>query len=136
AFPKAGPYNERQGYSAIPSMAENLKKQRFDITKQARFSEPLRNYVQLGGNPPYREKQQAGLTILDDSGAPLYSTRQPQRVYPSFDSIPPLLVESLLFIENRGLLSSGHAQLNPAVEWLRLGKVIAAHTANLFEDGP
>ncbi len=134
-FPEAGPYNERQGYSALPTIIENLQKQRFDITKQARFSLPLRNYVQLGGNPPYHEKQQAGLTILDDSGASLYSTRQPQRVYPSFDSIPPVLVNSLLFIENRGLLSAEHSQLNPAVEWFRLGKVMTAHTANLFDEG-
>ena len=134
-FPEAGPYNERQGYTSIPATTERLRKRGFDVSQQASFSRSLRKFAQWGGNPPYREKQQAGLTILDDAGAPLYSTLQPQRLYPAFDNIPPLLVESLLFIENRDLLTPGQPQRNPAVEWLRLGKVMTAHAANLFEEG-
>ncbi len=134
-FPESGPYNVRQGYATLPATTERLRKRGFDITQQASFSAALRNFVQWGGNPPYREKQQAGLTILDDAGAPLYSTRQPQRIYPTFENIPPLLVQSLLFIENRNLLTTEQPQLNPAVEWFRLGKVMTAHTANLFEEG-
>ncbi|MES2625397.1 MAG: transglycosylase domain-containing protein [Pseudomonadota bacterium] len=134
-FPEVGPYNERQGYTALKTTTENLRKRGFDISQQARFSLPLRTYVQMGGNPPYQEKQQAGLTILDDAGAPLYISRQPGRIYPTFESIPELLVQSLLFIENRDLLTTEQAKLNPAVEWFRLGKVMTAHTANLFEEG-
>ena len=53
----------------------------------------------------------------------------------SGEDAPPLLVQSLLFIENRGLLTTDQPQLNPAVEWFRLGKVMTAHTANLFDEG-
>jgi membrane peptidoglycan carboxypeptidase len=134
-FPEAGPHNERLGYTSLQERTESLRRHGFDISRQARFSLPLRNYVQWGGNPPYREKQQAGLTIIDDAGAFLYSSKHPQRIYPTFESIPELLVQSLLFIENRDLLTTEQPQLNPAVEWFRLGKVMTAYTANLFEEG-
>src|SRR5690606_37024389 len=83
----------------------------------------------------YHEKPQSGLTILDDAGVPQYVSRYPGFTYRTFDDIPPLLVESLLFIENRDLLDELHPQLNPAVEWTRLGKVLIAHVHNAINPG-
>ncbi|MFC4871030.1 transglycosylase domain-containing protein [Negadavirga shengliensis] len=48
--------------------------------------------------------------------------RFPQRVYESYSDIPPVLVQTLLFIENRTLLDPGKPYMNPAIEWNRLGK--------------
>ncbi|MDD1623916.1 MAG: transglycosylase domain-containing protein, partial [Methylococcaceae bacterium] len=41
--------------------------------------------------------------------------------YPNFQAIPPLVLNTLLFIENRELLNEEHATVNPAIEWDRLG---------------
>lgn len=132
-FPTTGPYNERQGYTTLPSISQNLRREGFEVTHQARFSAPLLKYVGLGGNPPYHEKLQAGLTILDQDGNPVYVSNQPQRIYQSYEEIPALLVNSLLFIENRGLVDDEFPRRNPAVEWGRLGKVLTAHTMQMFD---
>lgn len=134
-FPATGPYNERQGYTGLPVFTERLLNRGFEIGSQARFSPALMEFVHLGGNPPYREKQHSGLTILDDAGAPLYHTRQPERIYSEFADIPPLLVNTLLFIENRELLTDKNPRRNPAVEWDRLGQVAVAHAINVFRPG-
>ena len=42
----------------------------------------------------------------------------------AYSSIPPLVVQTLLFIENRHMLDSKHPTRNPAVEWDRLGKAV------------
>ena len=114
-YPAHGPHNQRAGYVQLPEMLRNLEAHGYEIAAQSRFSQPLMDYVQLGGNPVYREKPQAGLNIFDDAGAPLYTHRQPERVYRDFDEIPPLLVNTLLFIENRELLQNREPQRNPAV---------------------
>lgn len=132
-LPAAGPYNERQGYTTLSAISQNLRRKGFEITHQARFSPALVKYVGLGGNPPYHEKQQAGLTILDHDGNPVYVSNQPQRIYHHYEQIPTLLIDSLLFIENRGLVDDEFPNRNPAVEWRRLGKVLAAHTLHMFD---
>src|SRR5690606_34547108 len=86
-------------------------------------------------NAPYREKPQAGLAILDAGGAPLYSSRHPEFVYERFEDIPPLLVDALLFIENRHLLDEQYPLRNPAVEWQRLGSVIADRALGVLRNG-
>jgi membrane peptidoglycan carboxypeptidase len=69
----------------------------------------------------YDEKTQAGLRILDRDNRVLFSSNYPTRVYPYFEAIPPLVLSTLLFIENRELLDERHPHLNPAVEWDRFG---------------
>ena len=130
-FPAAGPYNERQGYTSIPSFTARLLKRGFEIRQQAHFSDTMLEYVTLGGNAPYREKQQSGLSVRDGADQLVYQTRQPERVYGHFNDIPPLLVDTLLFIENRELLNDTHPTRNPALEWDRLGKVLYAHAVSL-----
>jgi membrane peptidoglycan carboxypeptidase len=73
--------------------------------------------------PIYPPKNQAGLVIVDGNGATLYSRRYPQRTYERFEAIPPVLVESLLFIENRELMD-GSATRNPAIEYDRLMRAV------------
>lgn len=129
-FPERGPYNLRQGFTRLPSFRARLREQGYEVVRQAHFSSPLIQYTKLGGNPPYHEKVQSGLTILDRHGVPIYVTRSPQRVYRTYDEIPPLLVDTLLFIENRELLSDNAPRRNPAVEWDRLAKALLLRTAH------
>ncbi|MCP5854359.1 hypothetical protein NL323_30935, partial [Klebsiella pneumoniae] len=74
------------------------------ISEQVRFSPALMNYVDHGLFAPYIEKIQAGLSIIDCRGDTLYQYNYPQYLYPNFAAIPPVMVNSLLFIENRDLL--------------------------------
>jgi membrane peptidoglycan carboxypeptidase len=71
--------------------------------------------------PIYPAKGQGGLLVLDRSGRPLHRFAAPGRVYQDFDDIPPLLVHSLLYVENRQLFSA-HPRQNPAIEWERMGR--------------
>jgi membrane peptidoglycan carboxypeptidase len=78
--------------------------------------------------PSYQEKTQAGLTILDQQGRPLHAVRYPERVYERFQAIPPLLVATLLFVENRELLDARRPYKNPAIDWGRLAKAMGLKT--------
>ncbi|MCY1504121.1 Transglycosylase [compost metagenome] len=125
-FPEAGPFDLRLGYARLPNMLERLAKRDYLILQQTQFSPALLAYSDLGFHVPYAEKTQTGLDIADCRGLPLYGFRYPQQFYPDFTSIPPLVVDSLLFIENRHLLDAEPAQANPAVDWPRF--VMAAWT--------
>ncbi len=118
-FPSEGPFDERLGYVALPEVQTRLVNRGFDISKQVRFSPALYDYAQYGFFAPYTEKVQAGLTLKDCSGAPFYRFNYPYHHYNNFDDIPPLVIQSLLFIENRHLLSNENPLSNPAVDWPR-----------------
>ena len=123
-FPTTGPFDERFGYANLASLSKNLTTKEFDITKQARPSPDLVKLVDKHINPPYREKTRAGLEIFDCANTLLFSARYPERVYANFSNVPKLLVDSLLFIENRELLDTTYSKRNPAVEWDRFGKAL------------
>ena len=123
-FPQRGPYDQRLGYSELPTLLERLRTKGYRIHAQARLSHDLRELMETGYFPPYPEKSQAGLRVLDCRGASLFNTSHPVHVYANFNAVPPLVVNSLLYIENRELLDSEHPTRNPAVEWGRLGKAI------------
>ena len=122
--PDAGPYDTRLGYNRLPSFVERLQTAGYAIDAQARPSSRMGYLVARGLFPIYREKTQAGISITDRQGVSLYEARTPERVFTSFDDIPPLIVNTLLFIENRELLDAQRPRLNPAVEWYRLSKAI------------
>ena len=124
-FPAKGPEDLRRGYAQIPAFAATLREQGYYIESQTRFTTELMRWTSAGMPAPYPEKMQAGLRILDRGGKVLYSALYPQRIYSDFDSIPPEIVNTLLFIENRDLLDSTHPYANPAVEWVRFGKAIS-----------
>ncbi|MBI1790645.1 MAG: transglycosylase domain-containing protein [Acidobacteria bacterium] len=123
-YPKAAPYDSRLGYAHLSSFLERLQAAGFRPEAQARLSKMAARLIALGLSPPYREKSQTGLAVLDRAEEPLFVARYPGRTYPDLQSIPPLVVASLLFIENREVLDSSHDYRNPAVEWDRLAKAI------------
>ena len=131
-FPGAGPFDKRLGYVELPALIERLQARHFLISAQARFSPALLDYTRRGFFPPYTEKVQAGLNISDCRGEPLYRFLYPQQLYPSFAAIPPLVVDSLLFIENRHLLDSNQPLANPAVDWPRFAKAALSQLGKNF----
>ncbi|ABE42150.1 transglycosylase domain-containing protein [Polaromonas sp. JS666] len=123
-FPRSGPYDDRLGYTELPAFLGKLTGRGFEITQQARLSEGMVRLVDAGYFAPYPEKTQSGLSIFDCHNDSLFQERYPQRVYKSFDDIAPVLVQSLLFIENRELLDPDNPKRNPAVEWDRLANAV------------
>lgn len=132
-YPQAGPYDERLGYTRLPTHVERLTERHHAITAQARQSAPLVDYLRQGFFAPYAEKSQAGLQVLDCRGEALYRSGNPQRVYARAADIPPLLARSLAFIENRELLNPPSATHNPAVEWDRLGRALIDQAQAIVE---
>ena len=122
-LPSSGPYEQRLGYAQLRDFLPRMAAAGFSVTAQARQSQGFRDIVGQGFFPIYREKSQAGLSILDRHDRPLYDSQYPRLQYASFEAIPPVLVEALLFIENRDLLDPAHPKHNPAVDWGRLARV-------------
>lgn len=122
AFPTKGPTDERRGYTHIPEFANALRERGFRIESQSRFSPRMLELAGRGINPPYPEKTQAGLDLLDSRGQSMFKVNYPLRIYPAFDSIPRQIVNTLLYIENKSLLDSAWPERNPAVEWGRMAK--------------
>jgi membrane peptidoglycan carboxypeptidase len=123
-FPSHGPYDQRLGYADMPEYLRRLGDRGYAIVEQARASPRLLQLQDFGLFPAYAEKAQAGLSILDCTGEPIFRVRYPERVYRGFASLPPVLVDTLLYIENRELLDARFPHKNPAVEWDRFGKAL------------
>ncbi|HWZ47166.1 MAG TPA: transglycosylase domain-containing protein [Herbaspirillum sp.] len=119
-FPSTGPYDHRLGYAELPTYLQRLSSRNYTVAEQARLSPRMKEMVDYGLYVPYAEKDQAGFSVLDCNGVPIYATRYPERVYPAFEAVPSLLANSLLYIENRTLLDPGQPRRNPAIEWGRL----------------
>src|SRR5215510_7856331 len=126
-YPTTGPYDLRLGYVGLPSFLQRLRALGFVITAQAHVSPKLAQVVDHGFFPMYHEKIQAGLRLFDQAGKMVHSTTVPAHVYRTFDEIPPVVLQTLLFIENRELFDARYPQRNPAVEWDRFGLAVA-HT--------
>ena len=119
--PDAGPFDQRLGYAVLPQRIARLTKMDFEIANQARPSAQMYALNQRGLDAIYQEKAQAGLTLLDRTGRTLYNARYPHFLYDKFESIPPLVVSSLLFVEDREFLD-GRWNRNPVMDWERLSK--------------
>ncbi|MDR6916273.1 membrane peptidoglycan carboxypeptidase [Pseudomonas sp. 3296] len=131
-YPGAGPFDLRLGYSSLDEFLPRLLKRDYVIAAQTRFSKKLMDYSGKGLFVPYSEKIQAGLSITDCRAMPLYQFKYPQQLYSSFDAIPPVVVNSLLFIENRFLLDPKQPLANPAVDWPRFGMAAWSQVAKLI----
>ena len=116
----SGPYDRRLGYSQLSELTRKLTARDFVVARQACPSPELLQLAQRGIAPPYDEKLSGTLHILDRVGNDLYRAPLDRYRFTEYTEIPTLLVESLLFIENRQLLDLDRAELNPAVEWDRL----------------
>jgi membrane peptidoglycan carboxypeptidase len=119
-----GPYDFRLGYTSLPDFSRILKANNFDIAHQAQVSETMIKLVDKGLYPIYPEKIQAGLEILDRQDQSIFSQFYPKRIFRTFSEIPELVVEILLFIENRTLLDENRPFANPAIDWVRLGNAV------------
>ena len=128
-YPGEGPFDKRLGYSSLGEFLPRLLKRDYLISEQVEFSPALMRYTDQGLFVPFVEKGQAGLAITDCRGATLYQYRYPQYLYPEFASIPPVMVHSLLFIENRELLDPNDPRSNPAVDWPRFAKAAYSQVA-------
>lgn len=131
-FPQTGPFDQRRGYTRIPEFVSRLDD--FKVTDQARFSPGLMDATESWLFPPYREKSQAGLALLDCNDQPLHTALYPKRTYDKFADIPELIANSLLFIEDRHLLDDSYPSRNPAVEWGRFGKAAFDQVIHLFDE--
>ena len=121
-FPASGPYNERLGYARLPQFQDRLQDNGFVIARQARVSGRFLRVTGLGFYHIYKEKSRAGLQIQGRHGELLYSALQPGSTYSEFEDIPLIVVNTLLFIENREVLHPFSVYQNPAVEWDRLAR--------------
>lgn len=121
-FPEYGPYDQRMGYVLLPDAVERMTREGFAVSAQAVSSPMLTQLVDEGFFSIYHEKSQAGLKIYDQGNRLIFSNTYPAHGYPDFESIPPLVLHTLLFIENRELLNDKkEVTVNPAIEWDRLG---------------
>ena len=134
-FPIDGPYDKRLGYTRLPNFLKNLRVQGYQIEAQARPSSNLNEMIDRGLYPSFREKNQTGLSIFAHDGRNLFKAQYPERVYGSFESVPSLIVNTLLFIENRELFDSRYPDRNPAVEWDRLAKAMIDRGINVLYSG-
>jgi membrane peptidoglycan carboxypeptidase len=123
-FPGPGPFDERLGYHQLPEIVQRLAGQGYAVSAQVRMPPRMLGLVDDGLFAPYREKTRTGLELRDCRGRELAASLYPERTYPRFESVPPLLVDALLFIENRELLDPRYPRRNPAVEWDRFGKAV------------
>lgn len=117
--PNFGPYNRRLGYSYLPFFIKSLKSEGYHVASQLRASMKYHSLVQDGFYPVYQPSTVAGLYLRDRNDNTLYRSRFPTHVFADFDSVPKILVDTLLFIENREVLREGPVTRNPVIEWDR-----------------
>ncbi|MET0983378.1 MAG: transglycosylase domain-containing protein, partial [Telluria sp.] len=123
-FPAMSPYDARLGYAHMPAFLSKLQTRDYVVESQSRMSPKMLELAERGLFATYQEKTRTGLEILDFRGQPLFGSRFPERSYERFEDTPQLLVQSLLFIENRELLDPAYPKRNPAVEWDRFSKAV------------
>jgi membrane peptidoglycan carboxypeptidase len=129
-FPHAGPLDDRRGYSRIEEFESRLEGYGFEVAWQTRLSPELLRLISWGLNPPYRESPVAGLVVRGKGGVPLFEGVTREHQFGSFEEIPPILVSSLLFMENRELLHPVDPRANPAIDWDRLAKAGLLYIGN------
>ncbi len=118
--PAHGPFDERLGYTQLPEHVQRLVARGYDVTLQARQSPALMAHFDRGLFAPHPDKTQAGLSVLDCRADRLYESRYPHHAWARFDDVPPLLRDSLSFIEDRDLLADAAATRNPVIDPSRL----------------
>ncbi|MBK6583822.1 MAG: transglycosylase domain-containing protein [Gammaproteobacteria bacterium] len=123
--PDRGPWDERLGYAGLPAFRQRLLQNGFVIERQAVPSRRLSELAAHGVFNVYPEKNQTGLQLRDMNGAVVQQARYPRTVYPDYESIPQLVVQALLFVEDRELLDESRPTMNPVVDWERLAMAVA-----------
>lgn len=132
AFPRSAPFDDRRGYSKLPQFQPRLEAQGFKITQQVEQSETLRDLIRRGISPPYIELPGAGIDIRGPDDASLFRYAQSEFLFAKIEEVPPLLVKTLLFLENRNLGRRSAPWHNPAIEWDRLLKAGLLYIGSKF----
>jgi membrane peptidoglycan carboxypeptidase len=122
AFPRSAPFDDRRGYSKMAAFQSRLEAQGYQVTQQAQQSEKMVNLIKRGISPPYLEPPETGLDILGADAVSLFRHAQAEFLFAKMEDIPPLLVKTLLFLENRDLDHPASPWQNPAIEWDRTFK--------------
>ncbi len=134
--PPFGPYNQRLGYSYLPFFIKALESEDYIVAEQARASLRYEKLISDGIYPIYKPKTEAGLFLKDRNEKPLYRAFFPSHTFKNFDAIPPLLTQTLLFVEDRELLSSSVAPTkNPVIEWDRFFYAALGQALKVFAPG-
>ncbi len=137
AFPPSAPFDDRRGYSKLSGFQSRLLSQGFHVGQQARQSETMVNLISQGISPPYIEPPETGIDIRGAAGVPLFRHAQSEFLFEKIDNIPPLLVKTLLFLEDRDLDNPNFSRQNPAVEWDRFFKAALFYLGSkLYLDVP
>jgi hypothetical protein len=121
-FPHPAPFDDRRGYSKLPQFQAKLTAQGYRVSQQTRQSETMLTLLERGISPPYVERPDTGLEITGADGALLFRYAQADFLFQKIDDIPPLLVKTLLFLENRDLDRPATSWQNPVIEWDRMLK--------------
>jgi membrane peptidoglycan carboxypeptidase len=121
-FPAHGPFNERLGYTRLEDISGRLVERGFRISEQARLSQRSLELFDRGLFLPYWPQTRSGLQVWDTNEHVVHASRYPTRAYDDFESIPSLVVDALLHIENRSLLNPSEPTFNPALEWRRFAR--------------
>jgi len=127
-FPDPAPYTDRLGYSLLPAFLERLQGAGYAVTAQARHSPMAQRLLEAGLYTFYKSKPQAGLRLTGREGSALFTSPYPSRSYYWYEEIPPVIISSLVFIENREILEARSPYLNPAVEWDRLAGALVDYS--------
>jgi len=129
AFPRGGPFDAKRGYSRLGDFGRRLKAAGYTVVEQARQSPGMVRFLRWGVTPPYREPTVAGLVVHDFRGNALYDAGLRDVLFPDFEGIPPLIVNTLVFLENRELTNPTNPGSNPAIDWRRLAKAGGLYVA-------
>lgn len=124
AFPGSAPFDDRRGYSKLPAFQSRLESADYRITHQVQQSETLVSLIGSGISPPYPQPADAGLAVTGSDGTSLFRYGQSEFLFGKMKDVPPLLVKTLLFLENRDLDSPATPWQNPAIEWNRLFRAV------------
>jgi membrane peptidoglycan carboxypeptidase len=92
--------------------------------------------IERGISPPYVEPPETGLDIRGADGVSLFRHAQSEFLFAKMDDIPPLLVKTLLFLEDRDLNHPASPWQNPAIEWDRLFKATFLYIAQASIEVP
>lgn len=119
--PPSSPYDSMLGYSQLPHWIERLESRGYQVDQQAGLTPFHRALVGMGLHPIYHEKTVHGLKVFHKDRGILYNELFPRFRYESYQQIPYLVRETLLFIEDRQILDEKKSDsLNPAISWERL----------------
>lgn len=124
----SGPLDVRRGYARLPEFTARLTAAGMRITRQAHPNAALVRLSEWSIAPPYAAPPGAALTLRGAHGRVLFDAGREVERFVDFDEVPPLLVQTLAYIENRELFDDDPRR-NPAIEWDRQTKAAVSYAA-------